>query len=326
MRKTLISIAVVLGGLFTAQVVFGGITGSKGALQINAGADQGYDVLEVGADGKVLMASSTASLGVSWETVVGGSGVTSLNGSTSSTQTFSASTGTGISTANGVHTFTNTRPFTTSTFNGSLGITWTATGTVSQIAADVSGSATTLRLQMAGGTCTGNDKISSISATGTVICTTDQTGGAGSALVNPSEIVLVSGPVVWTNMAIATSEFGGSAASSSLYRTKYDFTSSTSFRLIKTGQIVACSAATSRLFVMYSSSTTGNDVPASPWSVLNGGTTTTESVSCGTTGASSTAWMSVTAGAKREVWLKLEGSGGNGTADPNFGSINLQVK
>ncbi|MDP3975190.1 MAG: hypothetical protein Q8P88_02825, partial [Candidatus Jorgensenbacteria bacterium] len=60
----------------------------------------------VGSNGFVLTASSTAASGLSWEPA-SASGITSLNGSTSSTQTFSAGTGISIGTSNGVHTFTN---------------------------------------------------------------------------------------------------------------------------------------------------------------------------------------------------------------------------
>lgn len=88
----------------------------------------------------------------------------------------SLSGGTGISYNSGTGAITNSRPFVTSTFNGSEGITWTATGTPGQIAADVSGAATTFRLQMAGITCGGTDKVSYISPTGTAICTADQSG------------------------------------------------------------------------------------------------------------------------------------------------------
>jgi hypothetical protein len=91
-----------------------------------------------------------------------------------------AGVGISVDATTGAITITNSRPFTTSTFNGFTGLTWTATGTASQIAADVSGNATTFRLQMAGGTCSGTNKISSISATGTVVCTADETGGGGS--------------------------------------------------------------------------------------------------------------------------------------------------
>ncbi len=43
----------------------------------------------------------------------------------------------------------------------------------------------TLSLNMAGITCDGNDKVSAISATGTAICSTDQTGGGGVAFPIP---------------------------------------------------------------------------------------------------------------------------------------------
>lgn len=81
---------------------------STGALYVGNGT--GFGTLTVGTNGKVLTASSSATNGVSWETVTGGSGITSWGGSTSSTQTYATGTDTNvqltIGTANGIHTFT----------------------------------------------------------------------------------------------------------------------------------------------------------------------------------------------------------------------------
>lgn len=64
-----------------------------------------YCVLATSSNGTILTSSSTATCGVSWE--ASGAGITSLNGSTSSTQTFATSgPALSISTAGGTHTFT----------------------------------------------------------------------------------------------------------------------------------------------------------------------------------------------------------------------------
>lgn len=81
-------------------------TPSAGTILVGVNASR-YGLLAIGANGLCLVASSTATLGVSWESC--GAGITSLNGSTSSTQTFavaSSSNTLSIGTSNGVHTFT----------------------------------------------------------------------------------------------------------------------------------------------------------------------------------------------------------------------------
>mgnify|MGYP001591995049 CR=1 FL=1 len=182
----------------------------------------------------------------------------------------------------------------------------------------------TFTLNMAGGTCTGTDKISAISAVCVITCTTDETAAGGTPKINPVNVPLVMA-TIWTNMPAARSEFGGAAASSSFYRTAYDFTSSTKFRLI-TSNVVGCLNSGTQLWMMYSSSTLGG-LPASPWNTLaNGGATSSLSVGCSITNVTSTAWANITTGALRDVWLKIEGGGGNGTVDPNFSKIILQAK
>ncbi len=99
---------------------------STGNLAV-ANAGSGWTTLPAGTDGKVLTASSTAPNGVSWESVAGGpSSITSLNGSSSSTQTFATGTDANVqltvSSAGGTHTLT---PL----WNGTLGIARGGTGT-----------------------------------------------------------------------------------------------------------------------------------------------------------------------------------------------------
>ncbi|MEK7149503.1 MAG: hypothetical protein AAB757_00795, partial [Patescibacteria group bacterium] len=67
----------------------------------------GWKALGVGTNGKVLMASSTAPNGLSWETISSG-GITSLNGLSGATQTFATSTNYGgftITSSGSEHTF-----------------------------------------------------------------------------------------------------------------------------------------------------------------------------------------------------------------------------
>ena len=87
------------------------IATSTGSLIIGRNDATGWYGLVVGANGKVLTASSTATNGVSWETVAGGSGITSLNGQTGSSQTFATSSDTNIGLETGsagdIHTLTS---------------------------------------------------------------------------------------------------------------------------------------------------------------------------------------------------------------------------
>jgi len=103
------------------------------------GTSTGWAALTVGTSGKVLMASSTAPNGISWETVSGGSGLTSLNGLTGSSQTFATSTNYGsftIVSSGSAHTFNfpgrlsdiNGLATTTGNIIVASGTTWTAKG------------------------------------------------------------------------------------------------------------------------------------------------------------------------------------------------------
>lgn len=90
---------------------FAAIATTTGNLVV-ASSTNGWKGLGLGTDGQVLTVSSTATngLGLGWQTsAAGGSGLTSLNGSTSSTQTFASTSetyyGSKITTLNGVHTF-----------------------------------------------------------------------------------------------------------------------------------------------------------------------------------------------------------------------------
>lgn len=67
------------------------IATSTGSLIVGS-STTGWVGLTVGSNGLCLVASSTAPSGLSWETCATGSGITSLNGLTGATQTFSTST------------------------------------------------------------------------------------------------------------------------------------------------------------------------------------------------------------------------------------------
>ncbi|MDQ5822414.1 MAG: hypothetical protein M3540_13335, partial [Actinomycetota bacterium] len=75
--------------------------------------------------------------------------------------------------------------------------------------------------------------------------------------------------------------------------------------------------ATAALRVQYS-------LDQAAWNYLDGGTG--PSVGINTTGLKVSAWLNLPAGAKADVFLRVVGINGDGTADPSFGNIILQVK
>ena len=84
--------------------------------------------------------------------------------------------------------------------------------------------------------------------------------------------------------------------------------------LSNVGQAGAGSAA---LRVQYSSD-------QSAWNYLDGGTG--PSVTISTTGLKVSTWVALVAGAKADVFLRVVGINGDGSADPSFGNVILQVK
>lgn len=215
-------------------------TSTGNLIVASSSANGGWMALSAGTNNYVLTASSTAPNGVAWQISAGG--ISSLNGSTSSTQTFATSSDTNvglrIATVGGEHTFTSTWAGTLADSRIASADTWNADITTSSLSATapisynnvtgafllsitaVSSTRTltagtglsgggnlsadrTFTLNMLGGTCSGDDKISSLSATGTVICSTDQTGGGGGTATTtiPHHLVVAS---TTTNFASST--------------------------------------------------------------------------------------------------------------------------
>lgn len=145
-----------------------------------------------------------------------------------------------------------------------------------------------------------------------------QPEGPDSSVVRPSNwndghdhppfvVPIVGSSVTWTNMPSAATEFIGNP------RTKYDLTHADEVRLVAcTGGTAPVAGAT--LKIQYSTD-------ESAWSDL-----TTELAVNGTVGTKAGTWQAVAAGAKSDVFLRILGEGGNGTVDPQFRSVHLQVR
>lgn len=147
--------------------------------------------------------------------------------------------------------------------------------------------------------------------------TSSKPEGADSSVVRPSNwnddhnfpplvVPLVNASVTWTNMPNAATEFTG------LPRTKYDLTHSDQVRLVVCVGVATAAAAT--LKIQYSTD-------QAAWSDL-----TSTLGSLNSTGAKAGAWENVPAGAKADVFLRVQGAGGDGTLDPQFRLIQLQVR
>lgn len=118
----------------------------------------------------------------------------------------------------------------------------------------------------------------------------------------------------WTDMPSAVTEFLGSTAG----RIKYDLTPFSQARLVVRMAAVA-GAAGSELRVQYSTddSTYTNylDGSTGPSTVI----TTNNTTFAG-------AWVTIVAAARADVFLRVVGAGGDGVADPVFGTVVLQVR
>jgi hypothetical protein len=146
------------------------------------------------------------------------------------------------------------------------------------------------------------------------------TGPAGPGPATPQNVVLLSenyGTLVatpgapWSNQPAGLTELFGTTVG----RVKADLTDAAQVRLhSNVGQAGAGAAA---LRVQYSSD-------QSVWTYLDGGTG--PSVSISTTGLKVSTWVTVVAGAKADVFLRVVGINGDSSADPSFGNVVLQVK
>jgi hypothetical protein len=146
---------------------------------------------------------------------------------------------------------------------------------------------------------------------------TGATGPAGPGPATPANLTLLSenwgsfGNPGWTNQPAPLTELFGST----IGRSKADFSASAQVRLLC--DVAQAGAATAAIRVQYSTD-------QASWNYLDGATG--PSVNLTTTGLKVSSWVNLAAGAKADVFLRVVGVNGDGTADPGFASILLQVK
>lgn len=142
-------------------------------------------------------------------------------------------------------------------------------------------------------------------------------GPTGASAATPETLPLLSenwggfGNPAWTNQPAGLTELFGTTVG----RLKADLTSASQVRLI--ANVATAGAAGAAIRAQHSTD-------QSSWNYLDGATG--PSVSVGTTGLKVSAWVSVTGAAKADVFIRVVGISGDGTTDPAFGNVLLQVK
>lgn len=146
---------------------------------------------------------------------------------------------------------------------------------------------------------------------------TGATGPAGPGPATPANVPLLSenwgsfGNASWTNQPAGLTELFGTTAG----RVKVDLTAAAQVRVLS--DVAQIGAATAAVRVQYSTD-------QAAWNYLDGATG--PAVSINTTGLKVSSWIALAAGAKTDAFLRVVGINGDGTADPAFGNIILQVK
>jgi hypothetical protein len=138
-------------------------------------------------------------------------------------------------------------------------------------------------------------------------------GGGGGGESAQLDVCLIASQT-WTNQPAAEQEF----QNVNFYRHKADLSQFDSVR-VQAGIAVAGAAAGTAVFIEYSLDGTnffdlGTSANSPIVTIAN------------TTGSKIGAWTPIIAQAKTEVWLRVVGVTGNGTADPQFRFINAQFK
>jgi hypothetical protein len=190
----------------------------------------------------------------------------------------------------------------------------------------------TVRVKMTGGTfftipfnsvcvlLSGTDAIILQSGTAALALTKTAAAGTSEELArvdhqHPRDHVTLcfnTGTITWTNMPAILTEFLGLTDR----RAKYDLTNFTEARIIVNVEVVGAATA-----VLYPE-----------WSTTDGGTyaaldnVTGPSASLAALGTIVSSWVSLIAGAKADVFLRISGLLGDGATDPQVGNVYVQFR
>lgn len=144
---------------------------------------------------------------------------------------------------------------------------------------------------------------------------------SGKPSVYPAALIPTQYTIVaqqaWTNKALALQEF----LNTNQRRLSVDMTNATQFRII--AGVTVQGVAASVTGVQYS------DDGGTTWRGLDNGTSgviSTVTISDFGTGTKVSAWTNLATGAKADRLIRVVGSGGDGTADPAFSNICIQLK
>lgn len=130
-----------------------------------------------------------------------------------------------------------------------------------------------------------------------------------------TEFALTALVVTYTNMPAGAQEIA--AGTTGRYRTKVDLTNFTQIRCLVSFSVAGATGA--GFYLEYSTD-------QSAWTTLGTATGSDLASVAGTVGANVSAWITLPAGAKADVWLRGMGVGGDGAADPVVGRVCAQVK
>lgn len=136
--------------------------------------------------------------------------------------------------------------------------------------------------------------------------------GSAASQLAPQSLTLRSSSETWTSMPAGLTEYLGGTTR----RLKWDLTNVTQARLQVS--LTTAGSAGSSIAIQYSSDGGTN------WFYLDNSSGPTCAIT--STGLTVSSWVTITAGAKSDVLLRIVGSGGNGSTSPVFVNVVLQVK
>jgi parallel beta-helix repeat protein len=136
-------------------------------------------------------------------------------------------------------------------------------------------------------------------------------GGSTTDVVSETITFLAASSVTWSSMPAALTELLGNTRQ----RVKVDLTNATQMRLL--ANISTAGAAGSELRVQYSTD-------QSSWNYVDAATG--PSVAIDSTGLQVSSFITIDAGAKSDVFLRIIGINGNGSTSPILGTIYVQAK